>query len=356
MALLVGQSIATSSRSVACAAAAHRALGTTPRREDFRLWLTPTTAPHRQQRRTMWWDPSLTRKNGKPAISKTQDLYVSKDIPVVLLKDVPKLGVKGQIVHVRRGYARNLLVPSGVAVYGALWENVDRYADPAVISAAEATARAIEAEQEAHPFDWIDEISLRLVRTVRNQQTGALQDPLTVWEFLNILSRDHELDLLPENLLDLRDRGEPQGVVPDPALDPFHQSAAVESPQPDGTALASGERLPLDGGGPGGMHEPCYQLLTTAGRHLVNLEIPFKVKARRYCIAVDIVSQTEEMAALRAREEERIKNQKPQFLVGIRSGETIGRQMQIDYEELEWLEDEGDNARARSGPGGRSRP
>eukprot|EP00392_Amoebophrya_sp_AT5.2_P008438 g8459.t1 len=113
-----------------------------------------------------WWDPEHNRKTGRPAISKSEDLFVSKDIPVVLLKDVPKLGVRGpmvfgfftpQIVHVRRGYARSLLVPSGVAVYGTLWENIDRYADPDVLGAAEATAKMIEAEKEAHPFDWVGE-------------------------------------------------------------------------------------------------------------------------------------------------------------------------------------------------------
>ena len=35
---------------------------------------------------------------------------------VILLKDIDKLGTEGSIVRVRPGYARNFLVPSGLAV------------------------------------------------------------------------------------------------------------------------------------------------------------------------------------------------------------------------------------------------
>ncbi len=35
---------------------------------------------------------------------------------VILLKDVEKLGIRGSVVKVKRGYARNYLVPSGFAV------------------------------------------------------------------------------------------------------------------------------------------------------------------------------------------------------------------------------------------------
>jgi large subunit ribosomal protein L9 len=35
---------------------------------------------------------------------------------VILLKDVEKLGTEGSVVHVRPGYARNYLLPAGLAV------------------------------------------------------------------------------------------------------------------------------------------------------------------------------------------------------------------------------------------------
>ncbi len=35
---------------------------------------------------------------------------------VILLKDVEKLGIRGSVIKVKRGYARNYLVPSGFAV------------------------------------------------------------------------------------------------------------------------------------------------------------------------------------------------------------------------------------------------
>ncbi|MDM7320213.1 MAG: 50S ribosomal protein L9, partial [Fervidobacterium sp.] len=34
---------------------------------------------------------------------------------IVLMQDVPKLGKKGQIVNVSDGYARNFLIPKGLA-------------------------------------------------------------------------------------------------------------------------------------------------------------------------------------------------------------------------------------------------
>lgn len=62
-----------------------------------------------------------------------------------------------QIVNVKRGYARTLLVPSGVAVYGTLWENIDRFADPAVISREAEIAQQSAKAAETHPTDWINE-------------------------------------------------------------------------------------------------------------------------------------------------------------------------------------------------------
>jgi hypothetical protein len=41
----------------------------------------------------------------------------SRKVPVILIKDTPKLGFRGDEVAVRPGYARNFLVPQQLVVY-----------------------------------------------------------------------------------------------------------------------------------------------------------------------------------------------------------------------------------------------
>merc|ERR1711933_391927 len=137
-----------------------------------------------------WFDPNLTKETGRPAFSRAKDFFVSKDIPVVLLKDCPNLGVKGQIVQVRRGFARRVLVPSGVAVYGTLWENIDRFASPSVVEAEAAISKQIEKTKQAHPFDWINGIKIRFVRD--SNIDGHLKEPVSIWQVLQKLSREHQ--------------------------------------------------------------------------------------------------------------------------------------------------------------------
>ena len=98
------------------------------------------------------WQHTLNKNTGKPAISGSKYLFVPKYIPVVLLQDIPSLGVKGQVVDVKRGksimqfsgdiflnllffvfsegYARTVLFPRKLAVTGSMWENIDEFADP----------------------------------------------------------------------------------------------------------------------------------------------------------------------------------------------------------------------------------
>jgi len=47
-------------------------------------------------------------------------------LPVILLQDLPNRGVKGQLIEVKRGYARNYLIPSRIATY-ATEENKKKY-------------------------------------------------------------------------------------------------------------------------------------------------------------------------------------------------------------------------------------
>jgi large subunit ribosomal protein L9 len=57
---------------------------------------------------------------------------------VILLKDVEPLGLEGAVVHVKPGFARNYLVPQGLAVE----------ATPARLQAAEAAAKRRQAQAQ----------------------------------------------------------------------------------------------------------------------------------------------------------------------------------------------------------------
>jgi large subunit ribosomal protein L9 len=43
--------------------------------------------------------------------------FASHKVPVYLLKNVKSLGVVGEIVTVKPGYARNYLIPQGMGIY-----------------------------------------------------------------------------------------------------------------------------------------------------------------------------------------------------------------------------------------------
>jgi len=128
----------------------------------------------------------------------TRHIFVKGSIPVVLLTSVQGIGRKGQVVSVKRGYARHHLVPKGLALLGT-WENIDEYADPALIEDPALKGR-VASERGRLPFDWVDEIRLRFVRWAREDHLDVLLEPITVWDVLQELSDNHELDLLPSNL------------------------------------------------------------------------------------------------------------------------------------------------------------
>ena len=69
-------------------------------------------------------------------------------INVVLTEDMANLGKIGELVRVRPGYARNYLVPRGLAI-GATAENVARIEHEKKVASAKATKARGEAEQLA---------------------------------------------------------------------------------------------------------------------------------------------------------------------------------------------------------------
>lgn len=131
-------------------------------------------------------------------ITGTDHVFVKGQIPIVMLETVRGIGKKGQIVSVKRGFARHHLVPKGLALLGT-WENIDEYADPTLVEDPTLKARML-SDRGRLPFDWVDDIRLQFVRRAREDQLDMLLEPITVWDILQELSSNHELDLLPGNL------------------------------------------------------------------------------------------------------------------------------------------------------------
>eukprot|EP00913_Durusdinium_trenchii_P022294 g20947.t1 len=129
--------------------------------------------------RRYWFDIDAKRKtHDKPIVSRTNYQFVKSHVPVVLLESIRGVGVKGQIVHVKRGYARHVLVPKGLALFGT-WENIDEHADPELIADPTIKAR-VATERGQLPFDWVDDVRLRFVRPAREDQAMLLLEPVTV--------------------------------------------------------------------------------------------------------------------------------------------------------------------------------
>ena len=106
---------------------------------------------------------------------------------VILLKDVDKIGLRGEVVDVARGYARNFLLPR-------------RLAQTATPGALEELRRRDElrARQEARTHEEAREIAARLEQTVirfdvKAGPTGSLFGSVTATDISDRLWGDHRI-------------------------------------------------------------------------------------------------------------------------------------------------------------------
>jgi large subunit ribosomal protein L9 len=106
---------------------------------------------------------------------------------VILLKDVEKVGLRGEVVDVARGYARNFLLPrklAEAATPGALEELRQR--------------DEIRARQEARTHEEARDIAARLEQTVlrfdvKAGPTGSLFGSVTATDVADRLWSDHKI-------------------------------------------------------------------------------------------------------------------------------------------------------------------
>jgi large subunit ribosomal protein L9 len=115
---------------------------------------------------------------------------------VILLQDVEKVGLRGDVVDVARGYARNFLLPRKLA----------EPASPARVAELEKVA-ATRARQEAGTFDQARELADRIEKTelrfdVKAGPTGSLFGSVTatdvadeLWKVAKIRVDRRKIDL-----------------------------------------------------------------------------------------------------------------------------------------------------------------
>jgi large subunit ribosomal protein L9 len=106
---------------------------------------------------------------------------------VILLKDVEKIGLRGEVVDVARGYARNYLLPRKLA----------EAATPGALEELERRDE-IRARQEARTHEEARDIAARLEQTVlrfdvKAGPTGSLFGSVTATDISDRLWSDHKI-------------------------------------------------------------------------------------------------------------------------------------------------------------------
>lgn len=81
---------------------------------------------------------------------------------VILLKNIEKLGVQAEIVNVKRGYARNYLIPRDLAIY-ATPQNMKKLGDLKAKAAVEEEKRLTELKKLAEKINSVNLVFVRKV-------------------------------------------------------------------------------------------------------------------------------------------------------------------------------------------------
>lgn len=102
---------------------------------------------------------------------------------VIFLQDVPGSGRRGEIKHVADGFARNFLIPKGLAK-PATTQNTQRYAAEASVAAKQQREKAQKAE------DMLTALSGQTVRIQRKaSSSGRLFQGVTARDIVTALQR-----------------------------------------------------------------------------------------------------------------------------------------------------------------------
>ncbi len=108
---------------------------------------------------------------------------------VILVEDVDNVGLAGEISQVADGYARNYLIPRGVAVE-ATKNNLKKLQDK------QAEARERREKQKSEAQTAAEKIAgLQLTVTAKIGEKGRLFGSVTSSDLAEILARDHQVEI-----------------------------------------------------------------------------------------------------------------------------------------------------------------
>jgi len=108
---------------------------------------------------------------------------------VILLKDVSRLGKAGEIKNVAIGYARNYLIPRGLATHATKAAR-KQAKEGAVVRARNQTAEKVEAERQGAAME-----NIELVFKAKVGESGHLYGSITTADIAEQLSKKIEEDV-----------------------------------------------------------------------------------------------------------------------------------------------------------------
>ena len=131
----------------------------------------------------------------RPFLTTTKPaLFVVKKHDVILLEDVPNLGVQGQTVSVKHGYSRNYLFPQKIAVRPTD-ENVEKYGQVADLETA------VDLKELALQQKRISRLAKKVVTFQRVTSDGkTINTKVTKGEFINALKKQHDIVAAEEDV------------------------------------------------------------------------------------------------------------------------------------------------------------
>ena len=118
---------------------------------------------------------------------------MARTVQVVLKQDVNNLGTSGEVVKVRPGYARNYLIPRGMAVI-ATRDNIRVIEHEKQLALARFEAKQRDAAEAAKAFAGIE---LHVAKEVADPMEGKLFGSVTiqdVWEALERKGFGEQID------------------------------------------------------------------------------------------------------------------------------------------------------------------